>query len=633
METRKKIPALQLRSEFDVSTIDKEKRTVEVVFSTGSKGRRDPWFGESYLEELSLDPEHVRLDFLNSGIAPVLANHSRWELRDVIGVVEKAWLTKTEARALLRFSDRASMEDTWRDIENGILRGISVGYRVHTYERHAPEGDEKLPVYRAIDWEPKEISIVPIGFDEKAMTRADEQSEHECVLINRHADTGGKEKTMEPTKNTPAQAPAADLEAQRQAAELAERTERERGLEIRKSCKATGLPEEFAEQLVKDGIKIEEARAMIINEVAKRNAGPEISNKAPITAGDQDEVQTRRLAMEEAILHRSDAFRHQMTDRGRRFRGMSLVRMAEEALGSQARGLTASELVSRAMTSSDFPLILGNVAEKMLMAAYKTQTRTFDPIVGKGTLVDYKPAKRYQVGDSPELKEMLEGAPYTLGSFGEKAEAIQLADYGRKLKFTRQMIINDDLQAFQRVIGNFGASASRLLSKLVWAILDGNPTLSDNIALFHADHGNLGTGAAITETSLGGLEKLMMDQKTLDGQDFMGVVAKFLFCGTAKKVEAQKILANITAGKSGDVNPFQGAYTLIVDPRITGNKWGLIADPNDIVTIEVAHLEGENGPVIDSKEDFDTDGLEVKCRHTVAVKALEHRGVARNPGN
>lgn len=69
-----------------------------------------------------------------------------------------------------------------------------------------------------------------------------------------------------------------------------------------------------------------------------------------------------------------------------------------------------------------------------------------------------------------------------------------------------------------------------------------------------------------------------------------------------------------------------------MNPRISGNKWGLLADPTAIPTIEVDYLEGESGPVVDSKEDFDSDGVNFKVRQTASVKAIEWKGVARNPG-
>ena len=155
-------------------SVDVERRTVEVVWSTGAAvRRRDPWTGKRYDEVLSLDEAHVDLSRLNGG-APLLNTHGAWDLRDVIGVVERAWIAREgEAivgRATVRFSDRADVEPIWRDVASGIVRNVSVGYAVRSYE--ITETDGQPPVWRAVDWQPLELSAVPIGADAAAGFRA-----------------------------------------------------------------------------------------------------------------------------------------------------------------------------------------------------------------------------------------------------------------------------------------------------------------------------------------------------------------------------------------------------------------------------------------------------------------------------
>ena len=159
-------------------SVDAERRTVELVWSTGAAvRRRDPWTGKRYDEVLSLEETHVDLCRLNGG-APLLNTHGAWDLRDVIGVVERAWIAREgEAlvgRATVRFSDRADVEPIWRDVASGIVRNVSVGYAVRSYE--ITETDGQPPVWRAVDWQPLELSAVPIGADAAAGFRAAGQS-------------------------------------------------------------------------------------------------------------------------------------------------------------------------------------------------------------------------------------------------------------------------------------------------------------------------------------------------------------------------------------------------------------------------------------------------------------------------
>jgi len=55
-------------------------------------------------------------------------------------------------------------------VVDGTLRSVSAGYRVHRYEqRRESAGGETI--FRAVDWEPYEISMVPVPIDYEAMVR------------------------------------------------------------------------------------------------------------------------------------------------------------------------------------------------------------------------------------------------------------------------------------------------------------------------------------------------------------------------------------------------------------------------------------------------------------------------------
>ncbi len=70
-------------------------------------------------------------------------------------------------------------------------------------------------------------------------------------------------------------------------------------------------------------------------------------------------------------------------------------------------------------------------------------------------------------------------------------------DRGKVIGITRQVIINDDLDAFTRVPSLFGTAAATLESDVVWGIVTANPAMGNGVALFHANHKNLtGAGAA-----------------------------------------------------------------------------------------------------------------------------------------
>jgi hypothetical protein len=161
------------------ATANEEQRTIEVVWSTGAAVRRADWMtGKVYVEELSMEPGHVRLGRLNSG-APLLNTHDRFDLRGIIGVVERAWLADGEGRALVRFSRRPEVDPVWRDVLDGVIRNVSIGYRVYRYEEFP---GEKPPRLLATDWEPEEVSLVPVGADAGAGVRSAQPAACEVSL-------------------------------------------------------------------------------------------------------------------------------------------------------------------------------------------------------------------------------------------------------------------------------------------------------------------------------------------------------------------------------------------------------------------------------------------------------------------
>lgn len=153
---------LPLQTRADVrlqpDTIDAQARTVELVWSTGAPVRRRDFFtGRRYDEVLSLDPAHVDLSRLNAG-APLLNAHGAYNLLNVLGVVERAWIVMAgdtfEGRAVVRFSEREDVEPLWQDVQAGIIRSVSVGYAVRQVFAELCEIVEEAIALRGADNRP-----------------------------------------------------------------------------------------------------------------------------------------------------------------------------------------------------------------------------------------------------------------------------------------------------------------------------------------------------------------------------------------------------------------------------------------------------------------------------------------------
>ena len=614
-------------------SVDAERRTVEVVWSTGAAvRRRDPWTGKRYDEMLSLEETHVDLSRLNGG-APLLNTHGAWDLRDVIGVVERAWIAREgEAlvgRASVRFSDRDDVEPIWRDVASGIVRNVSVGYAVRSYE--ITETDGQPPVWRAVDWQPLELSAVPVGADAAAGFRAagqpsppPEPTTHPCHLLRRVPAPIPEEPTMTrdaETETTPPQAAAAavaapsapaepapapearaaaDAPQTRAAAPAAEATppvaapaaapaatpaelnaaaeraraeERHRIATIHDAARKLGVAGSVADHLVARGVGVDAARAALIDAAAAHDAQAE--TRPHVRMGGLDATETRRSAVEAALLHRYDPGRFALSEPAREWRGLSLIEMARgwlEAEGVRVRGLSRDEIATRALHStSDFPAILAGVTNKTLRAAYETAPRTYPAIARRTTVADFKLVHRLQLGEAPQLEKVNQSGEFKRGTIGEAQETYRIETFGKVIGITRQVLINDDLDAFTRVPALFGTSAATLESDVVWGIFTANPAMADGAALFHASHKNLaGAGAALDVAGLAKARTAMAQQRGLDGKTLLNVRPSYLVVPSALELTAEQLLAqNIVPAKAVDVVPSSiRSLAVVAEPRL-----------------------------------------------------------------
>jgi HK97 family phage major capsid protein/HK97 family phage prohead protease len=115
------------------------------------------WFG---MEILGHGEGEVDLSRLNNK-GQALFNH---KMDDYIGVVEKAWLSDKKGHAEIRFSERPRAEEMMKDVDNGIITKVSVGYVV-TGMRFEKE-ENGVDYYRVTAWQPLEISLVTIPADD-----------------------------------------------------------------------------------------------------------------------------------------------------------------------------------------------------------------------------------------------------------------------------------------------------------------------------------------------------------------------------------------------------------------------------------------------------------------------------------
>ena len=154
---------------------DADARTISLSFASEEPVER--WFG---LEVLDISPKSMRLGRMQDG-APLLLEH---DTRQHIGTLESVDIgADRKARTVARFGKSALAEQAVIDVADGIKRHVSVGYVVHRYVLETKGKDGAPDVYRAVDWEPLEVSLVAVPADPSVgIGRASDDTEREIPV-------------------------------------------------------------------------------------------------------------------------------------------------------------------------------------------------------------------------------------------------------------------------------------------------------------------------------------------------------------------------------------------------------------------------------------------------------------------
>jgi HK97 family phage major capsid protein/HK97 family phage prohead protease len=202
-------------------------------FSFSSPNPYERFYG---VEILDHKPESVRLDRLNDG-APILFNHDPNQL---VGVAERAWIENGKGYVYGRYSSSQFAQQVRKDVADGIIRNVSVGYKVYN------QVDQRDGSYLVTDWEPFEVSFVAIPAD----------------------PTVGVQRTLEIVENMPES--NIDLDSLR---EQARNEERGRVKAIREIGRTTNQPE-LAVKLEESGCSLEEAKTQFLKAIQANQPAP-----------------------------------------------------------------------------------------------------------------------------------------------------------------------------------------------------------------------------------------------------------------------------------------------------------------------------------------------------------------------
>jgi hypothetical protein len=685
------------------STLDETARTVRAIAASEKPTSVFDYDRYDIVDEVLLMDGAI---LPASGRVPLLDSHQRRSVSNLLGSAGDFKAAKSGKYAALEaavaFGDTGASRQALALVRDGHLTDLSVGYEpvesmwIPAGQKQNIAGREYTgPLKVTTRWLLKELSVTPIGADDLAKMRSQGGAQPmnkrlKKLLKLRHGlpvdATGAQARAMlaalpqetqdalraEADKADPAAPPEAQRSAPPAAAPPASTVRADDGdlnaraedaaraalarvaaehAEIREAVRMGGLEGSFADELIAQGHRPDTARKAVLAKMADGNR-PMNASRAEVVEEERDKFFRAAhdgLRLRMGVKIEKPAAGHEA------FRGMSLLRMAEEFLtrhGIRPRAMDSRSIAEAALAmrsapgahSTDFPHLMGNVANAVLLAAYQAYPSTWEMWCATTSVNDFKQIKGVRMSEAPDLDLIGENGEYKYGTFDESAETYSIRTYGKLFALTREMLINDDMRAFARVPQAFGTAARRKIGDVVYAKLVANPTMSDGKALFHSAHNNLAaSGAALGVDPMKAAKKAMRLQKDMTG-NVINVEPAYLLIPAELEFAAgillgSAVLPQLATGATyasvNIPNPFLNSMAPVVEPRLdaaSSTAWYLAGRPGVIDTMEVAFLNGVTEPYLEEKEGFERDGVSYKVRFDFGAGLLDHRGLYKNAG-
>lgn len=340
---------------------------------------------------------------------------------------------------------------------------------------------------------------------------------------------------------------------------------------------------------------------------------------------------------------------YEKAEKGNPYAMMSLFDMAKASLTERNISISGfgnrSQIVNLAIThsSSDFSHILAGGAEMSLLHGWQNSGETFQQWTKKGTLSNFREAKRVGLNGFSRLANVPEGGEYKYITTSDRGAPIALATYGNIFSITRQAIINDDLTQLSTIPVAMGRAAARTVGNLVYLELVSNGKFTDGKPLFDQAHNNL-IASAMDMSGLSAARKAMRLQTDANG-DPLNITPAFIIVPAELEDAANRALLSSSSlfqidgsgamnQNPGIINVVKDMGQIIVEPRLdkANNKEWYVAAAQGMDTIEVAYLDGVDTPYLEQQEGFEVDGMAWKVRIDAGVAALDWRGLVKSSG-
>jgi hypothetical protein len=348
------------------------------------------------------------------------------------------------------------------------------------------------------------------------------------------------------------------------------------------------------------------------------------------------------------------------------WRHATIFEMAHElvrAMGVNTRGMTREDIAICAMfgprqiglrssayhQTGDFTSITLDAMNKSMMVGYTEAPATWRGPMRQGTSTpDFKDIHRVRMGAVANLPVWNDNTDPEKAALRDARETYAVESRSLEVDFSYRLLVNDDMDAFARTAPQLGQAAARTVNAVAWSQVTSNPTMSDGVALFSTATGNrkranltTGAGAPATAT-LQTLTNLMMQMRgentpeEAESDDVLAIMPAYLVGPSALMTTIEQLVRSTYDPADANMK-FNTASRLstVIEPLLDSSSttaWYLFASPQQIDTIELSFLQGQESPLVRSSLDYKQLAQSFIVLQTFGAKPLNHRGIQKHAG-
>jgi hypothetical protein len=291
-----------------------------------------------------------------------------------------------------------------------------------------------------------------------------------------------------------------------------------------------------------------------------------------------------------------------------------------------------------AVDSTSFSQVLGDAVTRRMLAIYTgmTDLQSWRKVAQVGRVSDFRTQHVGRIGGYGNLSIVGQGDPYpAMATPGDDEATWAVKKRGGTEDVTLEAIKNDDVRAIANIPRELALAAGNTLYEFVFDFYRTNPVSADGVALYHADHGNLFTGAL--DAAAFKAHRLAMQKMTRSGS------GKRLATSPGQILvpfDLQDTAFDLFVRGTNNDKTFQQTLNpeiITVDYWTDATDWVTVAPQDKIPVLGIDFLDGREEPELFVQDNpsvgsmFTNDKLTYKIRHVYGGDLMvdAHKGTTK----